>query len=63
MAGTLPVKGATPRALTGAAKLRELLSDPEKLVVAPGVFDGISARIALGTGFEAIYMVSTQCPT
>lgn len=42
---------------TGAKRLRELLKDPNHLVVAPGVFDGFTARVALEAGFEAIYMV------
>ncbi|KAG9242433.1 Phosphoenolpyruvate/pyruvate domain-containing protein [Calycina marina] len=41
---------------SGATRLRELLKDPKKMVVAPGVFDGISARLAIAAGFEAIYM-------
>jgi 2-methylisocitrate lyase-like PEP mutase family enzyme len=43
--------------LTGAKKLRQLLKDPDHLVLCPGVFDGLTARLALATGFEAIYMV------
>ena len=43
--------------LTGAKRLRELLKDPNKLVVCPGVYDGITARIALSVGFDALYMV------
>lgn len=43
--------------LTGARKLRELLKDPEKLVLLPGVYDGLTARLALSVGFDAIYMV------
>jgi 2-methylisocitrate lyase-like PEP mutase family enzyme len=42
---------------TGAKRLRELLSDPERIVVAPGVFDGFTARLALAAGFDALYMV------
>lgn len=42
---------------TGAKKLRELLSDPKRIVVAPGVFDGFTARLALAAGFDALYMV------
>jgi 2,3-dimethylmalate lyase len=38
-----------------AADLRTRLHAKE-LLVAPGVFDGISARIADGMGFEALYM-------
>jgi 2-methylisocitrate lyase-like PEP mutase family enzyme len=43
-------------------KLRHLLADPTRIVVAPGVHDGISARIALSMGFDALYMVSTSGP-
>jgi len=43
---------------TAAARLRELLSDSSHTVVAPGVYDGISARLALAQGFECLYMVS-----
>lgn len=39
-------------------RLRELLADPNQIVVAPGVYDGISARIALSLGYDALYMVS-----
>jgi len=41
---------------TGALRLRELLKDPKKIVVCPGVFDGLTARIALSKGFDALYM-------
>lgn len=43
--------------LTGAARLRALLSDPDKLVLCPGVYDGLTARLALSVGFDALYMV------
>lgn len=43
---------------TAATSLRQALADPEAFVVAPGVYDGFSARIALGAGFNALYMVS-----
>lgn len=35
-------------------RLRQLLSGPE-IIVAPGVFDGLSARLAERAGFKAIY--------
>lgn len=41
-----------------AAKLRQLLADESKIIVCPGVFDGLTARIAIQAGFDAIYMVS-----
>lgn len=49
--------GNAPYALTGAQRLREMLSNPSKTVVAPGVYDGITARLALAAGFECLYMV------
>lgn len=45
------------RPVKATQRLRELLANPNQIVVAPGVCDGISARIALSLGFEAIYMV------
>lgn len=46
--------------LTGAQRLRELLSDSSKLVLCPGVFDGLTARLALSVGFDALYMVRSH---
>lgn len=46
------------RRLTPGARLRQLLADQDKTVVAPGVYDGFSARIALEVGFDCLYMVS-----
>lgn len=42
--------------LNSAQKLRQLLAEPGKIVVCPGVYDGFSARLALQAGFEALYM-------
>jgi len=42
------------------AGLRELLV-PGKCLVMPGVFDGISARVADGVGFDALYMTGYGC--
>ncbi|KUL87489.1 hypothetical protein ZTR_04576 [Talaromyces verruculosus] len=39
-----------------SARLRALLNDPSQIIVAPGVYDGISARLALNAGFGALYM-------
>ncbi len=36
-------------------RLRELLAKP-KMVVAPGAYDGITARLTAQAGFEAVYM-------
>lgn len=43
--------------ITAAAKLRQVLQDPNSFVSAPGVYDGVSARIALSVGFDTLYMV------
>lgn len=45
----------SPRQTT-AARLRKLLNDSSHLVVAPGVYDGLSTRLALEQGFECLYM-------
>ena len=44
---------------TATCRLRELLANQDEIIVAPGVYDGISARIALSLGFDALYMVSS----
>ena len=40
-----------------ATRLRALLAEKDKIVVCPGVYDGLTARIALATGFDCLYMV------
>ena len=47
--------GAT---ITPGGRLRRLLVDRDNIVIAPGVYDGFSARIALEVGFDCLYMVS-----
>ena len=44
-----------------ASKLRYILENTNETVVAPGVYDGFSARIAHQVGFDALYMVLTPC--
>ena len=41
--------------MNGAERLADLLKGPD-IVVAPGVYDGLSARIATAAGFSAIYV-------
>jgi 2-methylisocitrate lyase-like PEP mutase family enzyme len=41
--------------MSAASRLRELLAD-DQLIVAPGVFDGISAALVAKLGFAAAYM-------
>lgn len=43
-------------AISSVQKLRQLLANPDKIIVCPGVYDGLSARMALSTGFDALYM-------
>jgi 2-methylisocitrate lyase-like PEP mutase family enzyme len=43
--------------IAGATKLRKYLRDTDELIVCPGVYDGLSARIAMQLGFRALYMV------
>lgn len=42
-----------------AVKLRAQLADESKIIVCPGVQDGLSARVCLDEGFENLYMVSS----
>ncbi|KAJ9664750.1 hypothetical protein H2198_000096 [Neophaeococcomyces mojaviensis] len=39
-----------------ATKLRNMVESSEGVIVAPGVYDGFSARIALEVGFDCLYM-------
>ncbi|KAK3674219.1 hypothetical protein LTR78_006066 [Recurvomyces mirabilis] len=48
--------GSIERPVSGARRLRQMLNDPSKTVVAPGVYDGITTRLALAQGFECLYM-------
>ncbi len=41
-----------------AAKLRALMAQDGKVIVCPGVQDGISAQVAIANGVDAMYMVS-----
>ncbi|KAJ5684329.1 Carboxyvinyl-carboxyphosphonate phosphorylmutase [Penicillium maclennaniae] len=41
---------------SAATTLRQTLKDPNGFVIAPGVYDGLSARLALAAGFDALYM-------
>ena len=43
--------------MSAATKLRQKLEQSTDLIVAPGVYDGFSARIALQVGFDCLYMV------
>ncbi|OBT88108.1 hypothetical protein VE02_03546 [Pseudogymnoascus sp. 03VT05] len=42
--------------LPGSTRLRKLIATNAKIIVCPGVYDGLSARIALSLGFEGLYM-------
>ncbi|KAJ5122913.1 hypothetical protein N7448_009010 [Penicillium atrosanguineum] len=39
-----------------ASKFRRMLKDTKDLIVCPGVYDGLSARIAMEVGFKGLYM-------
>lgn len=42
--------------LPGSTRLRNLIANHVKIIVCPGVYDGLSARIALSLGFDGLYM-------
>lgn len=43
--------------IPAASKLHRMLKDTKDLIVCPGVYDGLSARIAMDLGFKGLYMV------
>ena len=43
--------------LNPATRLKHKLQHTNDLIVCPGVYDGLSARVAMKTGFETLYMV------
>jgi methylisocitrate lyase len=43
--------------IPAASKLRRMLRDTKDLIVCPGVYDGLSARVAIELGFRGLYMV------
>ncbi|KAI9928589.1 hypothetical protein ASPWEDRAFT_36356 [Aspergillus wentii DTO 134E9] len=43
--------------VSGASKLRKMIfNNSDEMIVCPGVYDGLSARIAMSLGFKAMYM-------
>ena len=54
----LPLNGvdAVDLPAIGATKLRKMIFETKELIVCPGVYDGLSARTAIETGFSAMYM-------
>ncbi|KAJ5999604.1 hypothetical protein N7481_000013 [Penicillium waksmanii] len=42
--------------IPAASRLRGIIKDTKDLIVCPGVYDGLSARIAMEVGFECLYM-------
>lgn len=41
-----------------ASVLRDMLADKSQTIICPGVYDGLTTRIALKAGFQCLYMVS-----
>lgn len=65
-AGSMDEVASPPTAMEGAVenipaspatRLKRRLEDTKDLIVCPGVYDGLSARIALAVGCDAMYMV------
>jgi 2-methylisocitrate lyase-like PEP mutase family enzyme len=44
--------------MSHAAKLRQMIA-AERLIVAPGAFDGVTAKLVRRAGFEAVYMTGS----
>lgn len=56
---TAPTDAVPPpiHSLNPATRLKHKLRDTKDLIVCPGVYDGLSARVAQSVGFETLYMV------
>lgn len=57
---TSPTTTAVPQvanSLSPATRLKHKLQHTTDFIVCPGVYDGLSARIAQAVGFETLYMV------
>ena len=48
--------GGVTGKILASTKLREMMRTSSRIIVCPGVYDGLSARIALKVGFDAMYM-------
>lgn len=42
--------------VSAAQRLRQMLAEPDKAIFCPGVYDGLTARLALNEQFECLYM-------
>lgn len=42
--------------LRASTRLRQMIKTSPRIIVCPGVYDGLSARVALEVGFKAMYM-------
>ncbi|KAJ5587976.1 Pyruvate/Phosphoenolpyruvate kinase-like domain-containing protein [Penicillium hispanicum] len=51
--------GSTQASHAPAALLRSQLASEDGIVVCPGVYDGLSARVALHAGFKGLYMTGS----
>ncbi|KAI1083696.1 Phosphoenolpyruvate/pyruvate domain-containing protein [Whalleya microplaca] len=56
MATTNGTASPNARQLSAVDNLRKALSTPGEIVVAPGVYDGFTARIAVDAGHKCLYM-------
>ena len=54
---SLPLTASGANRPTAAALLRSRLAKTGEIIVCPGVYDGLTARIAVQAGFDCLYMV------
>ena len=43
--------------MAAVKRFRAMLAEKDNLIVCPGIYDGLTARVALNAGFECLYMV------
>ncbi|KAJ5219683.1 hypothetical protein N7468_008887 [Penicillium chermesinum] len=52
----VPAPTLTVQLKPAASRLRRMLRETDELIICPGVYDGLSARVAMELGFKAMYM-------
>lgn len=56
-APAIPLSTAPGTRLPASTRLQKMIHETDKLIVCPGVYDGLSARTAMEVGFDGLYMV------
>lgn len=56
-APAIPLSTIPGTKVPASTRLQKMIHETDKLIVCPGVYDGLSARTAMEVGFDGLYMV------